>query len=225
MTLILSHCRFLHVPKTGGTWVTGALQAGCIVLEDFRVRGSDHVPAWRSPHPERFTLAFVRHPLPWWRSFWRFHKGPARRYIVDHEICATCWAEDYATFVERLLTRFPGHYGRLVERVLGPIGDRVDFVGRHEHLLDDLLLALRLAGQPHNADAIRAVPAANVSAPLPAALPADLESALLAAEQPLVRRFGYDGLAPADPAAARAWADRPPAPAPPPGCSPAGSVR
>ena len=91
MALILQNTRFLHVPKTGGTYATQALQAACEVVEDFRIQGSDHTTLDESPRPELFTFAFVRHPLTWWQSMWLFHRGPARKYVVSRGSAELSW--------------------------------------------------------------------------------------------------------------------------------------
>jgi hypothetical protein len=209
VTLILQRSRFLHVPKTGGTWMKQALLAGCTVVEDFRLRGSDHTRLGETPRADRFTVAFVRHPLTWWQSFWRFHNGPARRYIVSHKVCSRCWSDDFDEFVTRLLDQFPGEYGRIVEYYLGPIGAGMQFIGRQEHLVDDLVAALRIAGEPHDERAIRAVAPAMVGDPSMRALyRPELAEQLLAAEHDVLERFGY-GTAASDPAAAAAWFPEP----------------
>lgn len=194
MTVILERARFLHVPKTGGTWVRQALAAGCPAAQTFYLDGSGHTRWFETPGADKFTFAFVRHPLAWWRSFWRFHQGPARRYVVSHRICRECWSDDFDEFVANVVRTSPGDYGRLIEFYLGPVGACVDFVGRQERLLDDLLRALAMAGEPHDAECIRAVAMANVSdAGRPAEYGPATRAAMLAAEAPMMRRFGYDG--------------------------------
>ncbi|MBL8734272.1 MAG: hypothetical protein JNN13_17990 [Planctomycetes bacterium] len=204
--MMLQRSRFLHLPKTGGTWVRHALQAGCPGARWCLLDGSDHLRWWEAPGRGLFTVAFVRHPLTWWQSFWRFHRGPARRYVVSQRVCQHCWSDDFVQFVGNVTQRFPGEYGLLLDNFLGPAGAAVDFLGRQEHLVDDLLLALRLADEPHDEAAIRAVSAANVSAPeTVATYTAAGRKAVLGSEQYVLQRCGYDGRVAQDQAMAQHW--------------------
>lgn len=204
--MLLQRSRFLHLPKTGGTWVRHALQAGCPGARWCLLDGSDHLRWWEAPGRGLFTVAFVRHPLSWWQSFWRYHRGPARGYVVSQRVCQHCWSDDFPDFIHKVTQRFPGEYGLLLDNFLGQAGVAVDFLGRQEHLVDDLLLALRLAGEPHDAAAIRAVAAANVSAAATVAVytPA-ARAAVLRGERYVLRRCGYDGEPAADQAMAQHW--------------------
>ena len=202
MTVLGERIRYLHVPKTGGTWTRTALLAGCPRAVPFVLENSTHARWFEVPRRE-FTLGFVWDPLSWWRSFWRFHKGPARRYVVSEQVCRECWSEDFDEFLRNVVARLPGHYGAVIDNYLGPIDAHAcDMIGRQERLVDDLLVALERAGEPHDAAAIRAVPRTNVADPgIAAECTPATRDALLAAEAAMMRRFGYDGRPAADPAA------------------------
>jgi hypothetical protein len=208
MTVLLERARFLHVPKTGGTWVREALLAGCANAQPVDIDGSTPARWFETPGEDLFTFAFVRHPLAWWSSFWRFHKGPARRYVVSHAVCQRCWSEDFDKFIANVVREMPGHYGNLIETYVGPPGSTLDFAGRQEHLVDDLLFALEIAGEAHDPAKIRAVAAANVGDP---SLSGDCSrahrAALLASEAPMMKRFGYDADG-EDPACVAHWRAR-----------------
>jgi len=149
------HFSFLHVPRTGGTWVEEILRAHA--PKEWRVRralpkhgGVEHVP------PGGAAFAFVRDPRTWYRSWYAFH---------EH-----CWMErDYANGLGRAMydeapdarTRcYAAHFenGRgflaalpwmtyaepwsgHVRAVVGEPDDRV-MVLRYEALRDNLGLAL-----------------------------------------------------------------------------------
>src|SRR5262245_16462215 len=80
MSLHLSRANalFLHIPKTGGTWVEEVLKECGILAEQAAV--TDAV-TWRHPlrghhlHDYSFVFAFVRHPLSWYESWWKFQAG------------------------------------------------------------------------------------------------------------------------------------------------------
>jgi hypothetical protein len=62
-SLITPRMRFLHVPRTGGSWATHAMFAAGVIAQR-----PDDVPfhagfADSRRYADRFTFAFVRHPL------------------------------------------------------------------------------------------------------------------------------------------------------------------
>ncbi len=77
-----SELRFLHTPKTGGSWAYAAMLAAGIRLQhpaqpaNLSPRARHYADAGHPGLAEiegpdgLFTFAFVRHPLAWWRSFW-----------------------------------------------------------------------------------------------------------------------------------------------------------
>lgn len=192
MALILKKSRILHVPKTGGTWMRQAVLAAVPGAEERLFAGTTHSTLAQTPHPELFTIAFVRHPLTWWLSFWRFHMGPARPYVVDHEICSTCWSDDFVEFQWNVVRRFPGACYEFAEAFVGPPEREIDFVGRQENLVEDLIAALRMAGEEFDEARLRSVPPANVSdRSVMGRYTPDLARAVLAAEARHLQRFGY----------------------------------
>ena len=61
--LIFKDAVFLHVPKTGGTWVKTAVKNAGIEFEEYIVDGDIHGDLSYCPHKDRFIFAFVREPL------------------------------------------------------------------------------------------------------------------------------------------------------------------
>jgi hypothetical protein len=192
VALLLPKSRILHVPKTGGTWLRQAVLAAVPGAQEFRIGGSTHATLAQVPCPERFTIAFVRHPLTWWLSFWRFHMGPARPYVVDHEICSTCWSDDFVAFLWNVVRRFPGECYRNALAFVGPPEREIEFIGRQENLVEDLIAALRQAGEEFDERLLRSVPPANVSdRGVTGRYTPELARAVLAAEAEHLQRFGY----------------------------------
>jgi hypothetical protein len=176
---------FIHVPKTGGTWVSKAMKTAGLRLE----------PEGYSEHPffhevdrrNRFSFAFVRDPLHWWGSEWRFRRNHHYRDLVNHPYDR--WLElGFDVFIEQVIEHCPGFLSRTYDRHIGTIEDSVDFVGRYEHLQDDLVKALRLAGEEFDEGVVRSLRSTNESGDPVWLLPEALH-ALMEAEKPAYERF------------------------------------
>jgi len=163
-----------HIPKTGGTWVKKAMKAAGLRYRPTRNVSKSHPWNLKKAHatPDivvpraregRFAFTFVRRPAGWYRSYWcfRMRKG-ARR---DEKFPADgLWSDSFDQFVSNVLDTFPGGFvTALYQSYVGESGQDLDFVGRQERLADDLVRALRMAGEDFNEDALRATPRANVS--------------------------------------------------------------
>lgn len=217
MALVLPHSIFLHVPKTGGTWVRTAIdRAGIPNRESNRgqeplgfrfhtdlTNTTDRGPlnltfrrrpgTWYIPGG-RFCFAFVRNPLDWYRSYWahRMRKGWKPRHKID----SVCASDEFETFVGHMLEKFPGYVSELYELYTGPEADEIGFVGRQENLVPDLIRALRDAGEPFDEGRIRETGPVNLGSELQAwseksRYSPQLEEAVRRAEHRAMKRFGY----------------------------------
>jgi hypothetical protein len=183
---------FLHVPKTGGSWVSKAMAVAGI-----DVAGE----ATELPHPElddvdrggRFTFAFVREPFAWYGSYWQYRR---KRGLPRQEHPST-WADlPFADYIWACTVIRPGSLGRYFERFVGSPDAPIDFIGRFESLSEDLVRALGLAGQEYDKEALRAVPPVNRSSP-PPPCPPEIRDELIRAEREVYERFyEVDGLRP-----------------------------
>jgi hypothetical protein len=163
---------FLHVQKTGGSWIFRAMQAAGVEL---RAEGSRHARLDEVHRKGRFTFAFVRDPVSWYGSWWQHCR------VIDpiHRAHAfiTEWEPDrfvnlpFEQYLQGCMNWWPGFVSAFYRRYTGPPEEPIDFVGHFERLADDLVLALRLAGQEFDEEALRAVPPVNVSAPTPPCSP------------------------------------------------------
>lgn len=191
MHLILPNSVFVHIPKTGGTWVRRALAAAEIPWTTTELIPHADFSELEPLVDGRFTFAFVRHPVAWYRSAWSYRMShpdkPGPAAMAEH------WSEDFDTFVSNCCLHRPGLLTELLERFTGwPV--KLDWVGQAENLADGLVEALTLAGEDFDPAAIYGCPPANVS-------PAQFrESAvyrdetlalLLRAEQGVISRYGY----------------------------------
>jgi hypothetical protein len=181
--------RFLHVPKTGGTWATQAIFAAGVGAErpatmPFHAGLSDSVD-----FADRFTFGFVRHPLDFWRSYWGYRVRTG--WDPDNGLDRAVAAAQFGEFVERLLDHDPGSASRIFAAYVGPPDAEIGFVGRFERLADDLCLALRLAGEEFAEDRLRSQPRVNATdyARCPALYTPSLAASLAEAEREAIERF------------------------------------
>ena len=191
---------FLHVPKTGGSWVTRVLEDLGVVtrhfahahadveralrhlspMADFKRSAAEQVKA-RVPRelrvrlrravgvrsrqptkPSRFVFCFVRDPVDWYVSWWRYARSIGWRTwgsphgLSDWHPNAMLNAlldDDFDRFVRAVLRERPCY----VTEMYGWY-DRPDtsFVGRQEHLAEDLCRALGQMGIVHDPEQLGA---------------------------------------------------------------------
>jgi hypothetical protein len=153
---------FIHVPKTGGTWVTNALRAAGVEFTEARSQRGH--ATWTELPSDRFRFGFVREPRTWHMSYWvhkkRWEDYPEPLNAFD---AAVQDSEDFESFMRVVAVEQPDFLDQLYESFLGPAG-AIEFVGRYENLVDELEQALGLAGVEYDRDALRAEPRANQSA-------------------------------------------------------------
>jgi hypothetical protein len=158
-SLINHRIRFLHMPKTGGSWATESMFAAGVVAErpasmPFHAGLSDS-----RDFSDRFTFAFVRHPLEFWLSYWGYRMRTG--WDPDHGIDAATSSDSFDEFIEAVIAHAPGAASAMYEYFVGQRGHEIDFIGRYERLADDLCLALTLAGEDFSEARLRSHPPVN----------------------------------------------------------------
>ena len=230
---------FLHVPKTGGSWVTRVLSECGLVDREFshihadmvRVRyyGSGGRVFWRSAYeaaksrlprawkarimtPTRrqrlserqqsttpYTFCFVRHPLQWYESWWRYMIGrsgsdwSAESDLLGWHPCAAiknCGDESYQKFIRNVIQHRPGFVSELFAQYAQP---GISFIGKQESLTDDLIRVLRQLNLSFDEQRVREYAPLNVSSRDQAtSLPQPLQAELERLEYVALIRYGYD---------------------------------
>ncbi len=190
MALALPHSIFFHIPKTGGIWVREAIRnAGIPTVEVGERTGHAqvHNQYWQVDRKGKFTFAFVRHPLSWYPSFWSY------RMLVGWQTMDRVdpfMSLDFERFVWNVIRFDSGQLSDRYERFTGPNPGVLDFVGRTENLAEDLVKALRWAGEKFDEEKLRQTPRYNVSLIRPDCSDG-LRKAVLRSERKALERFGY----------------------------------
>jgi hypothetical protein len=150
---------------------------------------SIHTTLNSAPGRDLFTFAFVRHPLTWYQSYFSYkrRKGWDAKNDWDQAVRADTFEE----FMRRAIDQTPGYYSKLLRRFVGRAGEEIDFIGRSERLMEDLIRGLQLAGESFQPEDVRKVPPLNESdyRRHPAVYPDDLAERVLKAEAEAVQRF------------------------------------
>ena len=201
-----SRSLFLHIPKTGGKSVENLLSQCGIASKYATIRQNYWGPSrWRvsrthcypwmyrndETQPIERIFAFVRHPIAWYESRWRYmwdSPGHRKRGRVPCWEVAALFDEDFNVWMERVLVHQPAYVTRLYERYLGPIGGEVvHYVGRTENLIADAVTILRLIGYTVPLDI--AAERRNASTKREIVWSMELKSKILAVERATMDRF------------------------------------
>ncbi len=177
MAVVTNKSIFYHIPKTGGMFVKAMMRHAMDVETSgyARTRGyygpteneltdlkrylahsiqlrREHITQWevnQEQKKDKFSFAFVREPLAWYKSFWAFRKTVYdtnefnRAFPLDF-----AWDVDFEKFINNVINMYPlGFVSILYKCYLGQNGDELDFVGKQENLKEDLIKALTLAGE------------------------------------------------------------------------------
>lgn len=162
---------FIHAPKTGGNWVTAALRECGLAKGGLGHKHADmdrlavpmnhhksliraHVQTRKIKRlldPKPFMFCFVRHPLKWYESWYKYMSQPKRNWrlwgdekdMFDwHPNAALngCGAEDFNDFVRNVNRKRPGYVSEMFAGYAKP---QIDFVGKQESLREDLVAVLK----------------------------------------------------------------------------------
>jgi hypothetical protein len=188
MTYITDRTAILHFPKTAGIFVRRSLKLAKLTW----VKRDQH---GLTIDPNRFNILFVRRPDDWLRSYWCYQtKSNWRFYDASPPfILQACKADRFNKFVENYLEHMPGVISNLFEQYAGPPdNERVDYIGKVENVVEDLIEGLTLAKEEFEPIIIREAPAANVSSNSYKSIAQysnEMRNEVLKAETKMLRRF------------------------------------
>jgi hypothetical protein len=199
----------IQIPRTGGSAVADAFllgQSGVKRKTECTWEPHKTPPDWPSSvhrlrrHYEgeiAFSFSFVRHPLTWYESYFRYQTQNGWSSVEENSpdnlgpwVLDGCKSDKFSTFIDNCLTQLPGAYSQLVELYVGTIGvPLVDFIGKLETIAEDLavletkigFLTLKYLNVTNDSDKR-----------IPCDWQADQQAALLQAESSILTRF-YGG--------------------------------
>ena len=216
---------FLHIPKTGGSFVQQALREQGLIesyLADMhhdmdRMLYQERFGAGRDflrhlverrLRPDKvglldsYRFCFVRHPLTWLESFWRWKTGNDRGWEdlgdpSDIRRWHPLWGlhgldtSNFATFVRGVLKVRPGFVTELYSYYT-KYG--VSYIGQQETLIDDLVEVLKTTNANFDEDRLRSYQRINSSRGLAeeCTWDEDLREEILVAERAGLLLYGYE---------------------------------
>lgn len=192
---------FYHIPKTGGIWAKEAMKKAGITLSerrDFKFKqGLTHRSCWHRTHltPENFesidlfSFCFIRHPVQWYKSFWGFRRRHRLRrphkILIRQDPLEYNWSKDFNRFLSNMLDEFPDGY---LTGLFKMFTSHVNFVGKQENLVDDLVTALKTAGENFDEKKLRATEPKNVGQMSPD-INSGLHERLLKSESEIIEKY------------------------------------
>lgn len=196
---------FLHIPKTGGSFVSTALIQLGLVKREFTKKHADvdrfiNKSVAKKLPPRPFMFCFVRNPLKWYESWWKYNNtfgdwptwGSASSGDAGwhpQNILNGCGDTDFSQFVRNVLKRRPGYVSEMYGWYVRP---DVGFVGKNENLIEDLVTVLRMRELDFDEDKLRSMAKVGV-APGEERInwSDDLRREVIRLEYPAFVRYGY----------------------------------
>jgi len=160
---------FLHVPRTGGTWIKEAMFRARIPMDKWKKVCPRYRPYKHTILPHYFQdrlsqvdyiFTCVRHPFDYYVSIWRFttrcvinRPEEMRHRVLDvNDLAAISeaeirWKPNFDEWLDEMLEEEPGWVTRWFERYVGPDrGEFCHYIGRTETLEQDFLAVMKILG-------------------------------------------------------------------------------
>ncbi len=181
---------FLHVPKTGGNWVTTVLDKCGLIAESIGEHkhidmtqvisiANNSEASMASRIKQRIGLSkekpymfcFVRDPITWYESWFEYMSQPTRNWCNwGDEKSMDSWHlnsilnglgdSDFNQFVRNVINKRPGYVTELFGWYTTP---QIDFIGKQENLVNDLISILNHLNLDFDENMIRSTGKIGVS--------------------------------------------------------------
>lgn len=165
---------FLHIPKTGGNWITHVLEELDLIKGHIAHKHADMDHFVLAPKPRNraaiiysaikelvyfrknaakpFMFCFVRNPLAWYESWYRYMLQPSRQWRSwGDERSIRKWhpnaplnglgSDDFNDFIRKVIFKRPGYVSEMYS---GYATSLIDYVGKQENLVEDFIKVLRI---------------------------------------------------------------------------------
>lgn len=184
-TIILKNAIFMHVPKTGGTWIARNIEKQNLALKV--IRQHPDLNKVRKRNKQEFVFGFVRDPLTWWQSYWGHRmRGGWRKNEIDNK----CKSNDFNEFITNVVQHPELSCYYRFEKFLGSVENEVDFIGKFENIKKDLIKALTLANVSFDKNLIYKMRPINVGE-VKSPYNRTTKQLMLDFEQETIKRFNY----------------------------------
>jgi len=188
--LMTDNLVFIHVPRTGGSWIYKALVLGLKDTEIELIPGHEDLTSIGNFRGDKFVFAFVRHPVDWYASYWN------RRVSLGWTNCEfdeVGKSDNLSEFAIKIMNHFGPYCTKLYKKFTHG-NQKPDFIGKYENLVDDLIGALRVSGSEFDEDAIRNYPPMNCSdfEKYPGEYNSDTLERILDVEKEIIDRYDYE---------------------------------
>jgi hypothetical protein len=206
---------FLHVPKTGGTWVASVLKDLGLIEKRVSVKHATFLCGKRELYKMAvsklskskeiqnppFSFCFVRNPITWYESWFNYMNLPNIQWRTFgdendirywHPSCILNKIDNtnFNSFVQSVNKKRPGYvtelYGWFTMH-------KINFIGKQEDLLNDFIKVLNIMNINFDEDFVRQYPRQNQSVPPENGLVWDKETLIKTAiyEYSAFVRYGY----------------------------------
>lgn len=204
---------FLHIPKTGGTWVTSVLKRLGLKQKYLPHKHLDLLHFLRPEYLKQidglaqdekpFIFTFVRDPLSWYESWFRYTKQEGYKQwgkgcrLKDYSkvgwhpfaIISDCVEKDFNQSIWNIYRKRPGFVTEMFSWYTEP--DWVDYVGKQENLREDLAFVLDKMNLNYNRGVIAKSDREKVTQSDRVKWDPELKELVREAEDATYKRFDY----------------------------------
>ena len=226
---LINGAEFLHIPKTGGNWVKSVLEENELISKNVGHAHADYdrnlfrhtLNEWQhlresiklvqekllrgfgysenSDSGDVFRFCFVRHPLSWYESWWKY-MGAKNWPYWGTQNSKKSWhpnstlnglgSTDFNEFVRNVVRERPGYVSELLFAYTKP---GISFVGKTENLREDLSHVLDILGLQYDSTTVEESSKVNVSKTDQKKIRWDpnLKKTVMRLELPALLHFGY----------------------------------